>query len=131
MLTLRRVLKYTPAVVLGLLVVAWVVSWFLSIKVVTHDRANFAFRFVGSSLYILWDVSDFGERLPSVSRHEFQLPDSLLGRCDYASLVFVSGGGLSYVGLGIPAMATVLLPSPSARSSLSASASGKISHTRR
>jgi hypothetical protein len=26
--TLRRILKYTPAVVLGLLVVAWVVSWF-------------------------------------------------------------------------------------------------------
>jgi hypothetical protein len=26
--TLRRILKYMPAVVLGLLVVAWVVSWF-------------------------------------------------------------------------------------------------------
>ena len=26
--TLPRILKYTPAVVLGLLLVAWVVSWF-------------------------------------------------------------------------------------------------------
>jgi hypothetical protein len=30
--TLRRILKYTPAVVMGLLVVAWVLSWFYEIE---------------------------------------------------------------------------------------------------
>jgi hypothetical protein len=44
MSTFRRILKYTPAVVLGLLVVAWVVSWF-GIPRVTIE--------IGGSLYCL------------------------------------------------------------------------------
>jgi hypothetical protein len=37
--TLYRILKYTPAVVLGLLVVAWVVSWFGTVSV-SHTRRS-------------------------------------------------------------------------------------------
>jgi hypothetical protein len=43
--TLRRILKYTPAVVLGLLVVAWVVSWF-GVGSIRWPLAGYDFAFI-------------------------------------------------------------------------------------
>jgi hypothetical protein len=51
--TLHRILKYTPAVVLGLLVVAWVVSWFCQFGIIKGAGRfpRFQVTFVGGSLH--------------------------------------------------------------------------------
>ena len=56
MATLRRILKYTPAVVLGLLVVAWPLSWFAEFGVGIPNGNSYetAMQFRGGDLYGAW-----------------------------------------------------------------------------
>jgi hypothetical protein len=53
--TLRRILKYTPAVVLGLLVVAWVVSlrWVFSVVVPSYDQSEQTIVRLGQGMFEL------------------------------------------------------------------------------
>jgi hypothetical protein len=58
--TLRRILKYTPVVVMGLLVVAWVVSWFgVTASQTAIRQHNAYFASWQGTLYLGFDPNSY------------------------------------------------------------------------
>ena len=71
--TLRRILKYTPAAVLGLLVVAWVVSLFGKLTLLVGDLRPLAAGANGGSLVIATGNQTGWLYVPRQSPLEFRL----------------------------------------------------------
>gem|GEM_PF-534857 len=111
MFNLPRILKYTPAVVLGLLVVMWVMSWFVGIGYATVLRGRLfaggiADGTVGGSTFNLRRMGvQTGWR---ITKYEGE-PSGFLGRLDYhpATRGIPDHKG---VELPIPLLLSLLLP---------------------
>jgi hypothetical protein len=105
--TLRRILKYTPAVVLGLLVVAWVVSLLLFFGMryeqVSLDASDGSLRFTWSFTWPL-GTGFMGDTKNPSPPHEW------LGEFAYQNFREEMGGSMGLVHVPIPLLLTALFP---------------------
>jgi hypothetical protein len=101
---LRRILKYTPAVVMGLLVVAWVVGWFGESSFATNVRSYDVICMSWAGTLLLGFDHDLAVQVTYFDYQGFAW-DQLLGRVYVERFEF---GCL--VQVPYPLILTVLLP---------------------
>jgi len=104
--TLRRILKYTPAVVLGLLVVAWVVSWFRAMAVVIPLVGTPWTIHIGCVTSMLFFGLPEKEGLTASFSWGYTFPLSL----ETVLGAFISGRREAYSAFPIPFLITLLFP---------------------
>jgi hypothetical protein len=103
----RRILKYLPAMVLGLLVLVWMLSTFLLFGV-RHNQVSL--HVIDGSLGLTWDfVWPNGTSFLSRVKGTWPL-HNCMGELAYRNYAWQAGGSLGEFRFPIPLSLTLLLP---------------------